>query len=115
MTVTELQVAANWYVSKGWSINSMTDQQFTASKKRVYGLGTWIVALIFFPIGLLAFLSNPGLDSAIVLADQATDQLRNAQTRDAEEAKGKRTSARIVLFLLVAIVFLCSLFSAMGN
>ena len=118
MTVTELQVAANWYVSKGWSINTMTDQHFTASKKRAHGLATWIIALVFFPIGLLAFL-YPGPDFAIVLADQATDQLRNAQTLDAEESKAKRTSSIvwtvILLILLAAISYSCLMFSAIGN
>lgn len=96
MTVTQLQVAANWYVSRGWNITSMTDQQFSASKLKAHGLLVWVVAILFFPIGLLAFLVHRETSSMIVLADQAESQLKIAQALDAHkklEASGRAASS----------------------
>jgi hypothetical protein len=51
-----LQQVANLYVAKGWTITSMNEEQFAASRKAPLGLLFWIGVVV----GLFVFVV-PGL------------------------------------------------------
>lgn len=115
MTIAHLQAALNWYTGRGWTITSATDQIFTATKKNQPGLGIWLIAIIFFPIGLLAFLVDRGVESVAVTAEQAESHLLLAQERSASASKASGRAALVVLGLVLLIGFLCALTVVLGN
>ena len=74
----DFQAALNRYIADGWTITSMTDQQFVATKKGPYssiGLVLGVLGLLFYLVpGLLILLVTAlsrGNRSIVVTAEQA--------------------------------------------
>ena len=93
-----LQQYANHLISKGWTINSMTDQQFIATKRKgingfVVLIG--IVGLFFYLIpGLLILLIGyvaRGTETRIVTVSEAEEWIAEKEA-DAEEADAEEVA-----------------------
>ena len=121
--MTDLQTVAKQYEADGWTITSITDLQFTASKKSPVSMAKIVVGIIglFFAVvpGLIVLISafNQKEASVMVTAEEATEILRKAgeanlidpmglvaspQLRGNESvAKAKSTNKGIVLFIAI--------------
>jgi len=84
--MTALQQVANLYVAQGWTITSMTPDQFTATRKAPLGIVFWggvVVGLFVFVLPGIFFLvvglAMRKTESIVVTKAQAEAQVGNKQ------------------------------------
>ena len=80
---TVLQQTAREYAASGWTITSMTDDLFLAS--RPTGTPAWaiVLAILLFPIGLLFLLVKGPVQSVMVTGADAENRTRVRQEQQA--------------------------------
>lgn len=113
--MTTLQTIANTYVNNGWAITSISDQQLVLAKKAPASALTILLAILFFPIGLLLFLIPRETQSIMVTAEQADSHIQNLSANaerkviSAEEIKKNRMKLKHVLVVIALVALICVL------
>jgi hypothetical protein len=96
-----LQKYANHFIEKGWTIGSMTDQQFIATKRQGLNSGVALIGvlglLFYFIPGLLILLigyAARGIETKIVTATEANAWLAQEEQR-AEKLQTEEEARRV--------------------
>ena len=102
------------YSNDNWSIGTVTDALFTA-QRQVVPLSHWIVAIIFFPLGLLVLLIK-NTENVVITSDGAEAKL-NAYLLERKKAKNRSTIFLwVIVGLMVSATILCgALFVSVGS
>jgi len=123
---TTMQNAMAAHIANGWTVQSVTDDTLVMAKKKSHGCGVVLVCILFFPIGLLALLIDPGTETKMITAESIEAELAALKAQEEAEAirqaeiQRKRdefkanhkflgkfgTSARNVLIVMALLAFL---------
>lgn len=105
----KLNGVAAFFSSIGWKVVQITQDAVVITRKRPHSCGHHLVAGLFFPLGLLVYLIDPGDETLIVNETSADFEMARLEKQAKAEKSNKQFVRLLIVGLVVVVMILATL------